>query len=59
MKKIVLMFAALFIAAAGTAGTIPQYLVMGNSPSRLEKRAEQELKHFYKAIYGRELVSIP
>ena len=59
MKTIILMFAVLFIATAGTAGTIPHYLVMGNAPSRLEKRAEQELKLFYKAIYGRKLVSIP
>lgn len=58
MKKLVCLSAALFFAAAA-AGTVPKYLVTGSDPSRLEKRAEQELKHFYKLICGRDLVVIP
>jgi len=54
-----LLAAALLLCGAFlSAGTLPRYLVTGASPSRLEKMAEQELKLFYKAIYGRELVDL-
>ncbi|MBQ7206173.1 MAG: DUF4838 domain-containing protein [Lentisphaeria bacterium] len=59
MKKLGWLSAALFFAVIAAAGTVPRYLVTGDDPSRLEKRAEQELKHFYKLIYGRDLVVIP
>ena len=37
---------------------VPQYLVTGPSPSRLEKTAESELQFFWQKIYGRKLQKI-
>ncbi|MBQ9336631.1 MAG: DUF4838 domain-containing protein [Lentisphaeria bacterium] len=45
-----------WMAAASAA--VPEYLVTGTSPSRLEIMAENELCGFYRQIYGRELQKI-
>ena len=37
---------------------VPQYLVTGPSPSRLEKIAESELQLFWQKIYGQKLKKI-
>ena len=37
---------------------VPQYLVTGTSPSRLEKIAENELQLFWQKIYGKKLQKI-
>ena len=38
--------------------SVPEYLVTGAAPSRLEKLAEKELQYFYRKIYQRELKKI-
>ena len=40
-------------------GAVPEYLVTGNSPGRLEKMAEKELCLFYQKIYGKKLKKLP
>ena len=56
MKKKLIFCTAIF--GLLTAWAVPEYLVTGKSPSRLEKLAEKELKYFYRKIYQRELKNI-
>ena len=40
------------------SAAVPQYLVVGDTPGKLEKRAESELQLFWQKIYGRKLQKI-
>ena len=56
MKKI-LCLAGMLLTAAVSA-VVPEYLVVGENPIRLEKMAEKELCSFYREIYGKDLKKI-
>ena len=58
MKKTTLTFLLLLSAAAAFSAVIPRYLVVGENPSRLEKRAQSELQLFWQKIYGKKLIAI-
>ena len=52
--------AALILAAAfSAAAAVPEHLVVGETPSRLEKTAAEELRSFYRQIFKKELLLIP
>ena len=53
MKKFSLfvMLASFFSLLAA----VPEYLVTGQNPARLEKIAAEELQLFYQQIYGKKL----
>ena len=57
MKKFVLylMIAGVFSLFAA----VPEYLVTGKNPARLEKIAAEELQLFYQKIYGKKLKVVP
>ena len=57
MKK-TLCLAGMLITAAVSA-VVPEFLVTGEKPGRLEGMAEKELCLFYKQIYGQELKKLP
>ena len=52
------LLAALLAGVNGLTAAVPEYLVTGKSPTRLENMAEKELCLFYKQIYGKELKKI-
>ncbi|MBE6394341.1 MAG: DUF4838 domain-containing protein [Lentisphaerae bacterium] len=56
MKKFLIFCAVVGVTFA--AFSVPEYLVTGKNPSRLEKLAEKELLYFYRKIYQRELKKI-
>ena len=56
MKKFLIFCAVVGVTFA--AFSVPEYLVTGENPSRLEKLAEKELLYFYRKIYQRELKKI-
>ena len=58
MQKKLLLFSFLLSAATAFSAAVPQYLVVGKSPSKLEKTAENELQYFWQKIFGRKLTVI-
>ena len=56
--KETLCLAGMLITAAVSA-VVPEFLVTGEKPGRLEGMAEKELCLFYKQIYGKELKKLP
>ena len=59
MKKSFLLLLFFFCTAAAFCAAVPEYLVIGKAPSRLEKYAEEELQLFWQKIYGKKLTVIP
>ena len=48
MKKLLLLAGIIFSAIV--SAVVPEYLVVGDNPIRLEKMAEKELCFFYREI---------
>ena len=57
MKK--LLFLCSLVCIQLLSAGVPEFLVTGKKPSRLEKTASEELQFFYQKIYGRKLTVIP
>ena len=58
MKKTWLLFSCVILWGQLFAA-VPEYLVAGKNPGRLEKIAAAELQAFFRKIYGKELKCIP
>jgi len=56
MKNFLLLTGVLFSTVLAAA--VPEFLVTGEQPVKLENMAEKELCLFYKQIYGKELKKI-
>ena len=56
MKKLFFLFEVLF--AWTVFAQLPEYLITGNAPSPLEKKAEEELCYFYKTINHKPIKKI-
>ena len=50
--------ALLLLCGMVVSAAVPQYLVVGDTPGKLEKRAESELQLFWQKIYGKKLQKI-
>ena len=59
MKKSFLLLLLFLCTATAFCAAVPEYLVTGKAPSRLEKCAEEELQLFWQKIYGKKLTVIP
>ena len=53
MKKFSLF--VLLASVFSLLAAVPEYLVTGKNPARLEKIAAEELQLFYQKIYGKKL----
>ena len=56
MKKS--LFYWMFLSMSAVFAAVPEFLVVSNNPSRLEKMAEQEIKIFYEKLYSKQLKTI-
>ena len=57
MKKIFVLICLCSVFSLLAA--VPEFLVTGSKPARLEKIAAEELQLFYQKIYGKKLNVIP